>query len=1305
MATRNRSWIAKLFGSPKQPFAARKPYRPKPRFLRVEFLEPRTLLSGSSLTDTLNAYLASVTPDPQPSGDQPANLSQEVPLANYSPSPLPPDPGISPTITQFIAELAQVQAEIADNPAARPVFWAANVTGAANQVCLHLDDNGMLIDRWTIDWGDGSSPQTVSPQPSVIHQYAAAGQYTIGVTASSPDGSYSAAATGWYANLVGIGGGGSTLQVSLPAMPPTLHVAGPQTVAQGQTFALDDLASFSYGNASNSTGFTYTIDWGDGTPPFSGSNVDVIAPGNGVSPFLGALASDAGDGPLTHVYASAGTYYLAVTVTADDSGLSDTQTIPINAVTLAPTITGLPSTCDEGTTVNLGAAVDTTLTDPVAYNWQITDSSGDTLEQSTDPNPSYTFADPDTYTVTLAVSVDNVTSAPVASTITVNSVAPVITSPTITGSASVGQTCTLSGVSFTDAGINDTHTALIDWGDGSTPDDAQVNEPYLDTDGVTDIPGTISDTHVFAAAGTYIGTITLTDESGNSVTQNFTVSVAAAAVSLNTFTASSDGSQLQVSYTVSSGTAAPFNIDVYTSPDGSTPDQLLMSDAVTVNGTNFPLTTGTYTASFTPTFDDIASDFHLIAVADANSDSTQNTVEFAGGVFVAASLATPTQNIVYVFGTSGAETVSVTNSSVQLTDSAATTLLPLAGISDLGGIHVRGEYGNEVLHVDADVTAPLWLYGGSTTDLLDGGSGQNVVNGDIAWNTPQIVDDAAGDATGSSYTYDEIVPSGDPGWSPAGQGFNGTTERGHVPESSGTAGAEWTFANLDPSGYYDVYVSWSPNGGTSTAAQYSVYDGTTQLGGALPAANQTQAPADAQEAGAFWHELGVFQVATSGSLAVGLSAESTDTTGEILADAAMIVPLGTAPVTNLVMDANGFTVDQSGNLSVTYTINGEDSPPFSIGIYGSPDGRQAGLLPSPSGGGAGGEGGLLQTYDITDPTLLGGGGQTYTVSIPPDLNGDSSPYLVAMLDCYDQVTETTKADNVSSPLSGVFQNGDGAVYVMGSDSVNETVTFSQNPSSGTTTVTINGAARDFTNASSLYVTTGGGSNTIDASGVNLPLTAYAGSGVDTIIGSAGSDEIYGGSGTDTIYGGTGDNWIQAGSGSATIYGGPEDDWLYGGSGTDKITGGSGTEVIHGGSGTDTLIGGSGLDDIYGGSGTNFIYGNGVNDILDGGSNGQNFIQPNPNDSLGSIQVKDSNNVLTFDGTIDSNGHSYTGDYQAVDPSDPGYGGLWTFDNFNSGARLARPHRLPWRSTPPGRTRPHCRRASTGAKTRSIRFMI
>ncbi len=36
-----------------------------------------------------------------------------------------------------------------------------------------------------------------------------------------------------------------------------------------------------------------------------------------------------------------------------------------------------------------------------------------------------------------------------------------------------------------------------------------------------------------------------------------------------------------------------------------------------------------------------------------------------------------------------------------------------------------------------------------------------------------------------------------------------------------------------------------------------------------------------------------------------------------------------------------------------------------------------------------------------------------------------------MLDAYNQVAETTKADNVSAPLSGAFQNSDGGLYVTG----------------------------------------------------------------------------------------------------------------------------------------------------------------------------------------------------------------------------------------------------------------------------------
>jgi hypothetical protein len=67
--------------------------------------------------------------------------------------------------------------------------------------------------------------------PWVVHQYATAGDYSIVVTANSPDGVYSADSTGGTivdAFGVGIGGGsGGSLQVTLPDQPPTLHVAGP----------------------------------------------------------------------------------------------------------------------------------------------------------------------------------------------------------------------------------------------------------------------------------------------------------------------------------------------------------------------------------------------------------------------------------------------------------------------------------------------------------------------------------------------------------------------------------------------------------------------------------------------------------------------------------------------------------------------------------------------------------------------------------------------------------------------------------------------------------------------------------------------------------------------------------------------------------------------------------------------------------------------------------------------------------------------------------------------------------------------
>jgi hypothetical protein len=56
--------------------------------------------------------------------------------------------------------------------------------------------------------------------------------------------------------------------------------------------------------------------------------------------------------------------------------------------------------------------------------------------------------------------------------------------------------------------------------------------------------------------------------------------------------------------------------------------------------------------------------------------------------------------------------------------------------------------------------------------------------------------------------------------------FNGE-ELSHAA-TTGDA-ATWTFANLDPTAYYDVYVNWTPLAGATTQAQYAVSDGGTPI--------------------------------------------------------------------------------------------------------------------------------------------------------------------------------------------------------------------------------------------------------------------------------------------------------------------------------------------------------------------------------------------------------------------------------------------------------------------------------------------
>ncbi len=154
------------------------------------------------------------------------------------------------------------------------------------------------------------------------------------------------------------------------------------------------------------------------------------------------------------------------------------------------------------------------------------------------------------------------------------------TIPTLT--VNQGQSFNLGPVSFGDPDAGETHTATVVWGDGNSDQNATVAEPTTDGNG-NPVDGTISDSYSYAAPGTYNGTVTVTNSAGvSSASESFTVNVLPAQVVIDSFVPSTtDPGALDVTYTITGANAEPFNIDLYTSSDGTTPDQLLMANAVT----------------------------------------------------------------------------------------------------------------------------------------------------------------------------------------------------------------------------------------------------------------------------------------------------------------------------------------------------------------------------------------------------------------------------------------------------------------------------------------------------------------------------------------------------------------------------------------------------------------------------------------------------------------------------------------------------------------------------------------------------
>jgi hypothetical protein len=387
-----------------------------------------------------------------------------------------------------------------------------------------VDLNGHFADPGTqdthtvvISWGDGSTNATLNLAAGVLsfstsHQYrddnptgTASDSYSISVSVSDDD--------------TGIGTASTTVMVNnVSPVVTSLSSTGPINENDSTTLA------GAFTDPGGQDTHTVVISWGDGSANTTLNLAAGLLSFSASHPYLD-------DNPTG---TASDNYTVSVSVSDDDTG-NDTDSATVTVNNVSPVVTSVNSTgpINENDSTTLAGA----FTDPgsqdthtVVISWG--DGSANTTlnlaagvlsfsasHSYLDDNPSGTASD--TYTVSVSVTDDDTGNDTDSATVTVNNVSPVVTSVISTGPINENDSTTLTGA-FTDPGGQDTHTVVINWGDGSANTTLNLaagvlsfsaSHPYLD-----DNPsGTASDT--------YTVSVSVTDDDTGNDTDSATVTV------------------------------------------------------------------------------------------------------------------------------------------------------------------------------------------------------------------------------------------------------------------------------------------------------------------------------------------------------------------------------------------------------------------------------------------------------------------------------------------------------------------------------------------------------------------------------------------------------------------------------------------------------------------------------------------------------------------------------------------------------------------------------------------------------------
>lgn len=354
------------------------------------------------------------------------------------------------------------------------------------------DGNPADVHAATIDWGDGSGEQSLALGAGTIatsRLYADDGGSPFTVTVEVCD---STGLCGTDTSPVIVANVSPTVAVSSTTSANTVTVSGTYT---------DPGADM----------HTATVDWGDsssGDPP-------TLTPAAGG----GSIAAD-------HTYAAPGTYSIDVCVTDDDGGVScdgaDVTIDPVHSppdVDLAPiaaTTEGQPASATA--TVSDGDAGDT---HTARIDWGDGTGEQPAAIAAGTVSSTHVYADDagSPFTVTVEVC-DSFGLCDVdAEAVTVANVAPIVDAGR---DRAIEFDLALDDSAFTDPGTVDTHTATVDWGDGSVVLAATV--------GGSGGNGVINGAHTYSAEGDFTVTICVTDNGGDTDCDGFAVTAANAAI-------------------------------------------------------------------------------------------------------------------------------------------------------------------------------------------------------------------------------------------------------------------------------------------------------------------------------------------------------------------------------------------------------------------------------------------------------------------------------------------------------------------------------------------------------------------------------------------------------------------------------------------------------------------------------------------------------------------------------------------------------------------------------------------------------